>query len=145
MGTMKYFLLSLLSAFLLVGCSTDGNDTESPTAGVYIGRSGSVVLSAEIEYNRCTRVTAYIDNQVCSQVAQITTTGQYPDYTYSGDGFNLVCHYTDANSFAASVSGQMPKLYTGGYVDVSGTFNFARNTKPLDANGDGILDSSQGF
>lgn len=142
---MKQVLILILSAFFFAGCTTDGNDTEKPTAGYYVGRSGSVVLSAEIEFNRCTRVTAYKDNQVCSQVVQITTTGQYPGYTYSGDGFNLVCHYTDANSFAASVSGQMPKLYTGGYVDVSGTFNFARNTKPLDANGDGILDSSQGF
>jgi uncharacterized protein YcfL len=143
MGTMKQVLILILSAFLLVGCSTDGNDTESPTAGVYIGRSGSVVLSAEIEFNRCTRVTAYKDNQVCSQVAQITTTGQYPDYTYSGDGFNLVCHYTDANSFSAFVSGQMPTLYTGGYTDVSGTFNFTRKDTPLDVNGDGILDSLQ--
>ena len=145
MGAMKYFLLSLLSVFLLVGCSTDGNDTERPTAGVYIGRSGSVVLSAEIEFNRCTRVTGYKDNQIFSQVAQISTTGQYPDYTYSGDGFSLVCHYTDANSFSASVSGRMPVLYTGGYTDVSGTFNFTRTDTPLDANGDGILDSSQGF
>jgi len=142
---MKQVLILILSAFFFAGCTTDGNDTEKPTAGYYVGRSGSFVLSVEIEFNRCTRVTAYKDNQVFSQVAQISTTGQYPDYTYSGDGFNLVCHYTDANSFAASVSGQMPKLYTGGYVDVSGTFNFARNTKPLDANGDGILDSSQGF
>lgn len=142
---MKQVLILILSAFFFARCTTDGNDTEKPTAGYYVGRSGSFVLSVEIEFNRCTRVTAYKDNQVFSLVAQISTTGQYPDYTYSGDGFNLVCHYTDANGFAASVSGQMPKLYTGGYVDVSGTFNFARNTKPLDANGDGILDSSQGF
>ena len=145
MGAMKQVLILILSAFFFAGCTTDGNDTEKPTAGYYVGRSGSFVLSVEISNKRCTRVTGYEDNQVFSQVAQISTTGQYPDYTYSGDGFNLVCHYTDANNFSASVSGQMPKLYTGGYVDVSGTFNFARNTKPLDANGDGILDSSQGF
>ena len=145
MGTMKQVLILILSAFFFAGCTTDGNDTEKPTAGYYVGRNGSFVLSVEISNSRCTRVTGYEDNQVFSQVAQISTTGQYPDYTYSGDGFNLVCHYTDANNFSASVSGQMPKLYTGGYVDVSGTFNFARNTKPLDANGDGILDSSQGF
>ena len=145
MGAMKQVLILILSAFFFAGCTTDGNDTEKPTAVYYVGRSGSFVLSVEISNKRCTRVTGYEDNQVFSQVAQISTTGQYPDYTYSGDGFNLVCHYTDANNFSASVSGQMPKLYTGGYVDVSGTFNFARNTKPLDANGDGILDSSQGF
>lgn len=52
MGTMKYFLLSLLSAFLLVGCSTDGSDTESPTAGVYIGRSGSIVPDYNMMYAR---------------------------------------------------------------------------------------------
>lgn len=145
MGTMKQVLILILSAFFFAGCTTDGNNTEKPTAGYYVGRNGSFVLSVEISNNRCTRVTGYEDNQVFSQVAQISTTGQYPDYTYSGDGFNLICHYTDANNFSASVSGQMPILYTGGYVDVSGTFNFARNTKPLDANGDGILDSSQGF
>ena len=140
---MKQVLILILSVFFFAGCTTDGNDTEKPTADYYVGRSGSFVLSVEISNNRCTRVTGYKDNQVFSQVAQISTTGQYPDYTYSGDGFSLVCHYTDANSFSASVSGRMPVLYTGGYTDVSGTFNFTRTDTPLDVNGDGILDSSQ--
>ena len=140
---MKQVLILILSAFFFARCATDGNDTEKPTAGYYASRSGSFVLSVEISNNRCTRVTGYKDNQVFSQVAQISTTGQYPDYTYSGDGFSLVCHYTDANSFSASVSGRMPVLYTSNYTDVSGTFNFTHTDTPLDVNGDGVLDSPQ--
>lgn len=140
---MKKALFLILSVFWLAGCSTDGDDAKRPTAGNYIGRSGSFVLSVELANNKCTRVTGFKDNAVFSQVANITTTGQYPDYIYSGDGFNLICHFTDAKNFSASVSGQMPILYKGGYLDVSGTYNFTYTKDVLDANGDGVLDNSQ--
>jgi len=135
----------LLSVFLFVGCSTESSDTETLTSGNYVARSGSFVLLVELSHNKCTRVTGYKNNVVFSQVATIVTTGQYPDYTYSGDGFNLICHFTDTNNFSASISGQMPILYNGGYLDVSGTYKFTHTNDILDKNGDGVLDSSQGF
>ena len=140
---MNKVLVLLMVAFAFIACSSDSDSKESNPDGQFVAHNGTILLMVEFDNGKCWRLTGFKDGRVFGQCSVFSTTGQYPDYTYSGDGFSLVCHYTDANSFSASVSGRMPVLYTGGYTDVSGTFNFTRTDTPLDVNGDGILDSPQ--
>lgn len=138
---MKKYVIWLVGLLFAAGCSTNSDNIESATDGNYIARSGPFVFLAHIINNKCTRVTAFKDNAVFSQTDGITTTGVYPNLTFSGDGFNMVCQFRDADNFTASVAGQMSVLYVGGYIEVSGTYNFARTNEILGVNGDGIIDN----
>lgn len=140
---MKRYLYFILMVLLACGCSSDGDDNETLPTGQYVARSGSVVLSTELANGNFLRLTAFKDNSVVSQCSNVATTGQYPNLTYSGSGFTLSCKFANTGQFSATLSGNLPTLYTDKPIDLSGTYQFSRYDGVLDANGDGILDNSQ--
>lgn len=140
---MKAYLFLVLSVLFALGCSSAHDDNETLPNGHYVARSGSLVISAEVSNGQCQRLTVFKDGSVFSQVANIKTTGQYPNYTYSGDDYTIACMFNGTASFSANVSGKLPILYAGGYFDVSGTYQFSIYDGVLDKNGDGILDDTQ--
>ncbi len=139
---MRKWFVWLTGLLLVAGCSSDSDDKETLPTGHFIASNDAVVLSVELVDGICSRLTAFDDGTVFSQTNSptITTTGQYPNYTYSGDGFTMACAFPDANRFTATVTGKLPRLYSGDYVEVSGTFQFSRYDGVLDANGDGVID-----
>lgn len=142
---MKTYLFLILSVFFALGCSSAHDDKETLPNGHYVARSSALVLSAELTNGQCQRLTAFKDGNVFSQVVGVKTTGQYPNYTYSGDDYTITCTFNGTASFSAKVSGKLPILYAGGYSDVSGTYQFSIYDGALDKNGDGVLDYLQGF
>lgn len=146
MKVLKFWLLSFLSAFLMVGCSSAHDDAETLPNGHYIARSSSLLLSMELENGKCWRLTAFENGKVFSQVVTIQTTGQYPNYTYTGDNYTMTCSFTDTSKFTATVTGKLPNNVLGGngYTEVSGSYQFNKYDGVLDANGDGIIDDQVG-
>ena len=64
---------------------------------------------------------------------------------------SLTCNFVDYGKFRANVSGTIPKNISGNPgvssdgATITGLWQFDRYTGVLDANGDGVLDSSQGI
>ncbi len=146
MKVLKFCLFSLLSVFLMPGCSSTHDDAETLPNGHYVARSGSLVLSLELDNGKCWHVTAFENNGVFSQVVMIQTTGQYPNYTYSGDNYSMVCSFANTSAFTATMTGKLPNNVLGGdgYTEVSGSYQFNKYDGVLDANGDGIIDDPAG-
>lgn len=139
---MSKWFIWLVGLLFVAGCSSDSDDKETLPTGHFVASNDALVLSIELADGKCSRLTVFDGGKVFSQTnsPELTTTGQYPNYTYSGDGFTMACAFSDANRFTAMVAGKLPRLYSGDYVEVSGTFQFSRYDGVLDANGDGVID-----
>ena len=148
---MKKWFALLVWLLLFASCSSDSNDNETLSTGNYVASNGGLVLSAELTNGKCQRLTAFYGNAVFYQSTGIQTTGEYPNYTYWADTFSLICNFVDCGKFRANVSGTIPKNISGNPgvssdgATITGLWQFDRYTGILDANGDGVLDSSQGI
>jgi hypothetical protein len=148
---MKKWFALLVWLLLFAACSSDSNDNETLPTGNYVASNGGLVLSAELTNGKCQRLTAFYGNAVFYQSTGIQTTGEYPNYTYWADTFSLTCNFVDCGKFRANVSGTIPKNISGNPgvssdgATITGLWQFDRYTGVLDANGDGVLDSSQGI
>ena len=146
---MKKYLIGLLYVLFAAGCSSDGDDKENAPTGNYVASTGALVVSAELSDGECWRVTAFSGGAVFCQLRgmDIATTGDYPNYTYSGNGFTMVCSFATPDKFTANVSGVLPKNagnnpgVSSDGVTLMGPMQFSRYDGVLDANGDGVIDS----
>lgn len=155
---MKKIVFILLVALAFVSCSKDESDI-IPTDGQYVActeysSEHSSTFCLIIENGRCTDFMVYSDVERFNyyKPAAIRTNGSYPKYTYRINDFTVQARFSDLENFTANLSGV---LYTHkddaleiGEVHGVITFEakgvqFVLDNTPLDANGDGILDSKQ--
>lgn len=159
---MKKILFALLSVFVFVSCSKDSDESDIiPSDGQYVGRTEYVD-----EYNNFSNTFCItIANGLCTDFviysgaerfnyyrpADISTKGSYPKYTYRINDFMMQTRFADLENFTANLSGllrthketpDVGETYSIIELEAKGV-QFRLDNTPLDADGDGLLDSKQ--
>ena len=159
---MKKIVFALLAVLALSACSKDEIDI-IPINGQYVGRTEytdeynnySSTYCLTIENGLCTDFAIYSGAERFNyyRPADISTKGNYPKYTYRINDFTVRARFTDLENFTADLSGVLhtheddTHTFVGeihGSIALEATnVRFKLDNTPLDANGDGILDSKQ--
>lgn len=145
---MKKILLLFTALLALVSCSNDEAESDAKVKdGQYISQNGTTVVSVELKGDKCYAITVFSDNKVCFQtIGNVTTSGEYPNYTYSYNDWALKSTFSK-NAFSATTSGSLTANCNNasGIIALPQSMSFTYDTTILDKNGDGILDSVQGI
>ena len=157
-------IFTLLMFAVLSSCSKDkDNITTIPTDGQYVGYTEYIdehntisnTFCLSIEDGLCTDFVIYNNAERFNyyQPADIRTNGSYPKYTYRINDFTVQANFSDTENFKANLSGVLcthKEMDFGTTGEVYSTMaleatdvDFRLDNSPLDANGDGILDSKQ--
>lgn len=161
---MKKIVFALLAVLALLSCSKDNDESDiTPINGQYVGHTeyaneynnyGST-FCLTIENGLCTDFVIYsgVERFNYYRPADISTKGSYPKYTYRINDFAVQARFADLENFTADLSGalcthkEMNYGLTGevyGVIELKATdIHFKLDNTPLDANGDGLLDSKQ--
>ncbi len=146
---MKKILFAILSVFAFTSCSSDESET-LPTDGQYVAYSDNVVYIMQLQGGNCTYFAPFVNGSVLSSWLNVSTSGEYPNYTYRIDDFTVQAHFDGLDSFTATLAGAL-KSEIGNGLNVESHYfateatgvKFRLDNTVLDANGDGVLDSKQ--
>ncbi len=161
---MRKILFTVLVAVIFGSCSNDKDENDIiPIDGQYVGCTEysddyseyNNTFCVVIENGQCVDFVIYSGAERFNyyKPADIRTNGSYPKYTYRINDFTMQVRFSDLENFAANLSGI---LYTHkdeanvlvgeihGTIALEATdIHFKLDNTPLDANGDGVLDSKQ--
>lgn len=119
----------------MCACSKDDETPTAPADGQYIADTPNLVAAIYIKDGRCTYFAPFIQGAVVSSWRDLSTSGSYPDYVYSGGDVTITAKFETKTAFSATLDGR---------VSTDAPITFRRdNNRVLDVNGDGILDSAQ--
>lgn len=96
---------------LLTACDKESSSYGMPE-GVYTASSELGQISVDVSAGKCSSVALMSDG---SRYVwnDLKTTGSYPDYTYSREGFSLRARYLNSDSFTGSMSGGLGRIDEG--------------------------------
>lgn len=159
---MKKIHFVLLALLLFSACSKDSGESDiTPTDGQYVG-----YIKYEGEYSDYNKtICLVLENGLCTDLviysgterfnyyhpADISTQGSYPKYTYRINDFMMQTRFADLENFTANLSGMLRthketpdvgETYSIIELEAKGV-QFRLDNTPLDADGDGLLDSKQ--
>lgn len=146
---MKKIISSLFAALVLcASCSKDENSIV-PADGQYIADAGDLVAVIVLKNGNCTYFAPFVDGEVFSSWTNVSTSGDYPKYTYKVSGLNITSTFSGVTAFSAVLDGVLVKGQDG--VNIGSTrlsfdssvVQFKLDSRVLDENGDGILDEKQ--
>lgn len=137
---MKKQAVILAAVAALVGCSGADLPLEgeniSPKPGQYVATSGS--FTAALVVGDVVGLTIWDDGSYIYQdLRGRAEKGGWPTYVYEFDKLILDCTYTSLTAFTANVEAN------GTPIQLPSGLRFSYDSRVLDANGDGILDSAQ--
>lgn len=148
---MKNIVFTVLAIFVFMSCSKDENDF-TPADGQYVADAMDIVVSLVLENGTCTDFVIYVDGKRFDYTpTNIDTKGHYPKYTYSINGLSVLAHFNSTACFSGVLDGVLrcgeikDGLQTGSEIVFNGEnpISFVLDNAPLDADGDGYLDSKQ--
>lgn len=147
---------------VLSACSKDESEI-TPINGQYVGHTEyadeynnySSTFCLTIENGLCTDFAIYSGAERFNyyRPADISTKGSYPKYTYRINDFTVQARFTDLENFTANLSGILhthkddartlvDEIHGSIALEATGIY-FKLDNTPLDADGDGFLDSKQ--
>lgn len=137
---MKKIALYILSVVALCSCSKDDTAIDTmPANGQYIYENGNITVAISVD-NSETGITVFENGSYVYQSLYRSVSGSWPTYRYEYGSYGeliLNCHYTDNDTFTATVGNNQTD------ADLPTTMLFKLDSRMLDANGDGILDEMQ--
>ena len=101
---MKKVIYGLFAALVLLSACDKNEDYVEALEGSYVSE-GDLVFTVRLADAKCTSLTAEDNNGVLGTWTNIKTSGSYPNYTYSLDGFYIRARYYDNNSFSGFIDG----------------------------------------
>lgn len=159
----KFLILVVLSAFIC-GCASDSESSSKEPSGQYVFNNDTLTVSISFidngryyESGKSTTIQVFLRNKIEYQNLYGTTyEGEYPSYSILAKDGNISttvlvmnCRFLSTEVFDANVTMQrLSDVYWGnshGHVYLPSSMTFKRDDTVLDKNGDGILDTSQGF
>ena len=146
---MKKILFAILAVFAFTSCADDESEL-TPTDGQYVAYTGDLVIGMKLKDGRCTYFVPFTNGNAVGSWFNLTTSGEYPNYTYRIDDFTVQAHFDSRDSFTATLDGSLKSEISNG-LNTEGRYfateatgvKFRLDNTALDANGDGILDSKQ--
>lgn len=159
---MKKIVFALFAVLVLSACSKDESEI-TPINGQYVGHTEyadeynnySSTFCLTIENGLCTDFVIYSGAERFNyyRPADISTKGSYPKYTYRINDFTVQARFTDLENFTANLSGILHthkddartlvgEIHGSIALEATGIY-FKLDNTPLDADGDGFLDSKQ--
>lgn len=146
---MKKIISSLFAALVLcASCSKDENNIV-PADGQYIADAGDLVAVMVLENGNCTYFAPFVDGEVFGSWTNVSTSGDYPKYTYKVSGLNIASTFAGPTAFSAMLDGVLVKGQDGVNMESAqlafggSVVQFKLDSRVLDKNGDGILDEKQ--
>lgn len=152
---MKKIAFVLLAALLFSACSKDSSESDiTPTDGQYIttDSEADMLISLVLENGVCTDFVVYTRCERFKYIPDnISTKGEYPKYRYYIDDLTIQANFSDLSSFNGTLKGILEyaiieeNMQSFGQIGFNGKepMLFVLDNTPLDANGDGLLDSKQ--
>lgn len=125
---MIKILTLLLASLLLASCSAED---EAPIIdGLYKCDTSAFIIYVRVREGKASSITIDDGSRQCVWES-ICTSGSYPDYTYTLDGFTASFHYRSATVAVAALDGVLtdgqtdgPNINTVSYVFDNETANF---------------------
>ena len=145
---MKKILFAILVVFAFASCADDESEL-TPTDGQYVAYTGDLVIGMKLKDGRCTYFVPFTNGNAVGSWFNLTTSGEYPNYTYRIDDFTVQAHFDSRDSFTATLDGVLsvsvnPHLHSSTELIVTAVgVQFRLDNTILDANKDGVLDSKQ--
>lgn len=134
---MKKIALYILAVVALCSCSKDDTAIDTmPANGQYIYENENIIVAVSVD-NSETGITVFENGSNVYQSLHRTVSGSWPTYRYEYGSYGeliLNCHYTDNDTFTATVGNNQTD------ADLPTSMLFKLDSRVLDANGDGILD-----
>lgn len=130
---MKMPFIAALVSLLFVSCSD--NQDPQPKAGQYIYETNTV--TASISIRESVAITVFENGRYIFQDLYGRASGSYPDMQLAFRDLDLACSFSSPEMFTATV------LSNDALVPLAGACTFRYDSKVLDINGDGVLDSWQ--
>lgn len=125
---MMKILTVILASLLLASCSTE--DEASVIDGLYKCDNSAFIIYVCVREGKASSITIDDGSRKCVWDG-IRTSGSYPDFTYTLDGFTAIFHYRSASVAVAALDGVLtygqtdgPYLNTISYVFDNQTANF---------------------
>ena len=125
---MIKMLTVILASLLLASCSTE--DEAPVIGGLYKCDTSTITIYVRVREGKATSITIDDSSRKCVW-DDICTSGSYPDYTYTLDGFTASFHYRGATVAVAALDGILidgqtdgPNINTISYVFDNVTANF---------------------
>lgn len=107
---MKKLLCGLLGLALLTAC---GSDTDIAQPSGAFASEGDMVFTVYLDGAECTRLTVENKEGVIGTWPDIKTSGSYPNYNYSREGFYIRAHFTSSTAFTGYVEGVLSTSQDG--------------------------------
>lgn len=123
---MKKLLCGLFALAMLSACGDSSDDITEVPEGIYTAQSSDLVFTANLDGGKCTSLTVENKEGVIGTWTNLRTSGKYPEYTYSLDGFNMRARFYAINRFNAQLSGALvhieegPNIGSGTNITVNG-------------------------
>ena len=152
---MKKLLFLIITTFSIFSCSSN-SDGETKVEGQYVFKNDTSLVAINFSNGEPYLINTFIRSRSVSQIRNLSTSGDYPQMnvsysSYPSEELQMNFKFIDLSSFTASVSvcklnkGNWAWYYAHKTVVLPKQMNFKQDNTTLDMNGDGILDSTQGF
>lgn len=139
---MKRIVTLLAALAFLAACDKDDSGqltgAITPKAGQYVYTDKTITAAVDLDGSSTVGITIFENGRYVYQCLNgLVSVSAGTAQQYDFDGLVLICGFTTATDFTATVDNNV----TG--VALPGSMRFGYSTAVLDANGDGVLDSWQ--
>lgn len=113
---MKKVIYSLFALLLCASCESSEGFVELPE-GVYTAQSNDLVFTVNLDAGKCVSMVVEGKEGNIGTWAGFSTSGKYPEYTYSLVGFDMRARFFNVRSFNARLSGALVHTNEGPNMD----------------------------
>lgn len=115
---MKKVIYIFLALLLCVSCDSSEDFEELPE-GIYTAQSSDLVFTVNLDAGKCINIVVEDKEGNIGTWTGFSTSGKYPEYTYSLTGFDMRARFHNVRSFNARLSGALVHANEGPNMDGS--------------------------